>query len=86
MLLCNVLPHQKVQTYVTSKITTSIDIELEYLEVEYIAGCWLLADLAFSECSVWTYGLNKLSDRNVGAKNPTYCSNGLSALYLTIFG
>ena len=27
----------KVQTYMTSKITTSIDVELEYLEVEYIA-------------------------------------------------
>jgi hypothetical protein len=60
-LLCYVLPHQKVQINVTSKITTSIDVELEYLEVEYIARCWLLTNLVFSECSAWTYGLNKLS-------------------------
>ena len=56
----------KVQTYVTSKITTSIDVELEYLEVEYIARRWLLANLAFPECSAWTYGLNKLSDCGAG--------------------
>ncbi len=30
----------KSSTYVTSKITTSIDVELEYLEVEYIARSW----------------------------------------------
>jgi hypothetical protein len=36
MLLCHVLPHQKVQTYVTSKITTSTDVEFVYLVVEYI--------------------------------------------------
>jgi hypothetical protein len=48
MLLCHVLHHQKVQTYVTSKITTSTDVEFEYLEVEYIARRRLLADLAFS--------------------------------------
>jgi hypothetical protein len=66
MLLCHVLPHQKVQTYVTSKITTSINVELGYLEVEYIARRWLLANLAFSECSAWTYGLNKLSDGGAG--------------------
>jgi len=47
---------------VTSKITTFIDVELEYLEAEYIAQRWLLANLAFSECSAWIYGLNKLSD------------------------
>jgi hypothetical protein len=37
ILLCHVLPHQKVQTYVTSKNITSIDVEFEYSEVEYIA-------------------------------------------------
>jgi len=46
----------------TSKITTYIDVELEYLEVEYIARRWLLANSAFSECSAWTYSLNKLLD------------------------
>jgi hypothetical protein len=39
------LPYQKVQTYMTSKITTYIDVEFEYLEVEYIARRWLLANL-----------------------------------------
>jgi hypothetical protein len=48
-------------TYVTSKIIISIDAELEYLEVEYTARRWLLANLAFSECSAWTSSLNKLS-------------------------
>jgi hypothetical protein len=66
MLLCHVLPHQKVQTYVTSKIITSMDVELEYLEVEYIARRGLLANLAFSKCSAWAYGLNKLSDGGAG--------------------
>jgi hypothetical protein len=61
-----VLPYQKVQTYVTSKVITSIDVEFEYLEVEYIARHWLLANLAFSECSAWTYSLNKLSDGGAG--------------------
>jgi hypothetical protein len=51
---------------VTCKVTTSIDVELEYLEVENIAQRWLLANLAFSECSAWTYGLNKLSDSGAG--------------------
>jgi hypothetical protein len=55
-MLCHMLPHQKVQTYVTSKITTSTDVEFEYLEVEYIARCRLLANLAFSKCSAWSVG------------------------------
>ena len=73
MLCCTVTccyatcyPIKKVQTYVTSKITTSTDVEFEYLEVEYIARRRLLANLAFSECSTWTYGLNKLSDGGAG--------------------
>ncbi len=69
MLLCHMLLHQKVltsgkkvQTFVTSKI----DVELEYLKIEYIAQRWLFANLAFSECSAWTYGLNKLSGGGAG--------------------
>jgi hypothetical protein len=71
----------------TSKITTSTDVEFEYLEVEYIARRRLLANLAFSKCSAWS-GLNKVSDGGVTAlaRAPARAPARDRFLYIRAFG